>query len=303
MNVHVCCVNSPPSVLKAGHPVFYVCCVSCMGWGGGFSFPSFKFMCSTHVQVRGEYIADFHPDSFAKVGSLMSKYVVLPDIDDLKAKLRKDPSLAKKMKRKGELHFIRNSSEWLVVEQHMVALQGSGNGCNKMGVTYSDFRWQADFCSNKQHRYNQILNKVSVCVSNYMYISHVVVYIIKPIACFGLTRYIQSIDVYNFLSPICLCTYTNIQKRMKRGRAPRNMLFTYGKLHSVTTSRFSWPTGFLRFIADRPRKSLVVLNLAADDLKIVTHKYVLMTSLVIPSCDRMCVSDMEFSRSDCRGVY
>lgn len=111
-----------------------------------------KYSCSVS-QVRAEYIADFHPDSFAKVGALMSKYVVLPDLDDLKAKLKKDPSLAKKMKKRGEIHFIRNSSEWLVVEQHMVALQGGGSACNKMGVGYSDFRWQPDFCSNKQHRY------------------------------------------------------------------------------------------------------------------------------------------------------
>lgn len=104
-------------------------------------------------QVKAEYIADFHPDSFAKVGALMSKYIVIPDIDDLKAKLKKDRSLVNQMKKRGEIHFIRNSSEWLVVDQHMVALHGSGSSCNKMGVTYSDFRWQTEFCTNKQHRY------------------------------------------------------------------------------------------------------------------------------------------------------
>lgn len=119
----------------------------------GFLFlPSLKLCAISVSQVKAEYIADFHPDSFAKVESLLSKYVVIPDLEDLKKKLKKKPSLAKEMKKRGEIHFIRNSSEWLVVEQHMVS-QGAGVGCNKMGVSYSDFRWQPGFCSNKQHRY------------------------------------------------------------------------------------------------------------------------------------------------------
>lgn len=82
----------------------------------------------------------------------MSKYVIIPDIDDMKAKLKKDPSQLKKLNTMGEYVFMTNSSEWLVVDQHMVTLPGGGNGCDRMGVTYSDFRWQEDFCSNLQDR-------------------------------------------------------------------------------------------------------------------------------------------------------
>ena len=105
------------------------------------------------MQVKAEYIADFHPDSFTKASSLLSKYVIIPDIDDIRRKIQKDRSLGAKLKEAGEAHFMTNGSEWLVVDQNMVTLQGGGNGCDKMGVSYSDFKWQAEFCSNKQSRY------------------------------------------------------------------------------------------------------------------------------------------------------
>ena len=106
--------------------------------------------------MKAEYIADFHPDSFSKASSLMSRYVIIPDLDDLKHKMKKDKKLGKKLMKRNELPFAMNSSEWLVVDQNMVSLPGGGNTCNKMGVTYSDFRWQPDFCSNKQLRYIMI---------------------------------------------------------------------------------------------------------------------------------------------------
>ena len=102
--------------------------------------------------MKAEYVADFHPDSFTKVSSLLSKYVIIPDIDDIKRKIKKDSSLRWKLKKSAEALFLTNSSEWLVVDQKMVSLHGGGNGCNKMGVSYSDFKWQAEFCSNKQNR-------------------------------------------------------------------------------------------------------------------------------------------------------
>ena len=52
------------------------------------------------------------------------------------------------------------------------------------------------------------------------------------------------------------------------------MIFTYGKLYSITNKKFSRPTGHISFVANKPQKSLVVITLAADDLKIVTHKSV-----------------------------
>ena len=55
------------------------------------------------------------------------------------------------------------------------------------------------------------------------------------------------------------------------------MLKGFGKLHSVTKRHFSLPTGHVTFIADRPQKSLVVVSLAADNLKIITHKWDIIT--------------------------
>ena len=109
-------------------------------------------LCLHALQVKAEYIADFHPDSFTKASSLLSKYVIIPDIDDVRRKIQKDRSLGAKLRTMGEAHFMTNSSEWLVVDQNMVTLGGGGNACDKMGVSYSDFKWQADFCSNKQNR-------------------------------------------------------------------------------------------------------------------------------------------------------
>ena len=86
----------------------------------------------------------------------MSKYVILPDLDDMKHKLKKNPELAKGLRDRNEIHFMKNSSEWLAVDQTMVSLPGGGNGCNRMGVSYSDFKWQTDFCSNKLYRYIQV---------------------------------------------------------------------------------------------------------------------------------------------------
>ena len=104
------------------------------------------------LQVKAEYIADFYPDTFAKVSSLMSKYVVVPDLDDMKLKLRKNPKLADELRERNEIHFMKNSSEWLAVDQTLVSLPGGGNTCNRMGVSFSDFKWQPEFCSNKQYR-------------------------------------------------------------------------------------------------------------------------------------------------------
>ena len=116
--------------------------------GTGVKLP----FCLISDQVKAEYIADFHPDTFAKATSLQSKYIIIPDLDDIQYKLKKDPKLAQELQERNEIHFMKNSSEWLAVDQKMVALSRGGNTCNKMGVTFNDFRWQPEFCSNKQHR-------------------------------------------------------------------------------------------------------------------------------------------------------
>ena len=104
-------------------------------------------------QVKAEYIGDFHPDTFSRTKLLLSKYIIIPDLDDIQRKLGKSPDLAKELCDRKEIHFMKKSSEWLAVDQNMVALNDGGNTCDRMGVTYSDFRWQSDFCTNKEHRY------------------------------------------------------------------------------------------------------------------------------------------------------
>ena len=104
-------------------------------------------------QVKAEFIGDFHPDTFSRTKLLLSKYIVIPDLDDIERKLRENPDLANELRDRNEIRFMKNSSEWLAVDQSMVALNGGGNTCNRMGVTYSDFKWQSDFCTNKEHRY------------------------------------------------------------------------------------------------------------------------------------------------------
>lgn len=67
-------------------------------------------------------------------------------------KISKDGKVTQGMLARNEIPFLKKKSDWLAVDQKMVALNGGGNTCNKMGVSYSDFRWQTGFCENKQDR-------------------------------------------------------------------------------------------------------------------------------------------------------
>ena len=82
--------------------------------------------------------------------------MIIPDLDEINLKMKNDPAVKTKLKEKGEYPFLLNMSEWLAVEKSYVALGGSGHSCNKMGVTYSAFRWQADICSNLPQRYPKV---------------------------------------------------------------------------------------------------------------------------------------------------
>lgn len=218
-------------------------------------------------QVKAEYIGDFHPDTFSRTKLLLNKYIIIPNLDDIRQKLAKDPNLAKELKERREIHFMKRSSNWLAVDQHMVALSGSGNTCNKMGVTYSDFKWQTDFCTNKLSRY--VYDKAPT---------------VRSISMCSLSL---QLSIYASTSPILegLCKpFTNLiylyytvwygwQERLYFRQRAQYMLFTFGKLHSVTNTKFSMPTGHLTFKAARIRKSMIVITLAADNLKIITHVY------------------------------
>ena len=65
----------------------------------------------------------------------------------------------------------------------------------------------------------------------------------------------------------------SVQVKKDSGKRPQYMLSSYGKLYSITNSKFSLPTGHITFKANRHQKSLLVITLAADDLKIITHLY------------------------------
>lgn len=49
------------------------------------------------------------------------------------------------------------------------------------------------------------------------------------------------------------------------------MLYNYGKVHSVphTNGTINYQ---LNFLADRPTKSVVMLSMVADDIKVMVHK-------------------------------
>ena len=49
------------------------------------------------------------------------------------------------------------------------------------------------------------------------------------------------------------------------------MLHNFGKVHSVPHSR-GLVDYQLNFLADRPTKSLIILSMVADDIKVIVHK-------------------------------
>ena len=61
------------------------------------------------------------------------------------------------------------------------------------------------------------------------------------------------------------------QKLQSEGKKGQYMLHNYGKLHSVphTNGKINYQ---LNFLADRPTKSVVMLSMVADDIKVVVHK-------------------------------
>ena len=65
--------------------------------------------------------------------------------------------------------------------------------------------------------------------------------------------------------------YTYIQKLQSQGKKGQYMLHNYGKVHSVphTNGKINYQ---LNFVADRSTKSVVMLSMVADDIKVVVHK-------------------------------
>ena len=98
------------------------------------------------MQLRVEYVADFHPSTFMPV--LAHKYLLVPN-----PKEDKDaPDLSSDLKETlphvfGYEKFVKNVSEWLLVDKHFFDM--SGLHCNKIGVSYTAFKHQPARCSSK----------------------------------------------------------------------------------------------------------------------------------------------------------
>ena len=103
------------------------------------------------LQVKAEYIADFYPDTFMKASAMANKFVVVPDVEDIQNKIRNDKSILEELKTDSQDKFLENMTEWLALDQTAFSLTGGG-GCNKIGVTYTDFKLQGSFCSNVMGR-------------------------------------------------------------------------------------------------------------------------------------------------------
>ena len=106
----------------------------------------------TFLQVKAEYIADFYPDNFMRASAMATKFVVVPDVEDIRNKIRKDGSILEELKKDSQHKFLENMTEWLALDQTSFSLTGGG-GCDKIGVTYTDFKTQEGFCSNIMGRY------------------------------------------------------------------------------------------------------------------------------------------------------
>ena len=65
-----------------------------------------------------------------------------------------------------------------------------------------------------------------------------------------------------------LCTLQALQSQRKKGEY---MLHNFGKVHSVPHTR-GLVNYQLNFLADRPTKSLIMISMVADDLKVIVHK-------------------------------
>jgi hypothetical protein len=62
-----------------------------------------------------------------------------------------------------------------------------------------------------------------------------------------------------------------VQRLQSQGKKGLHMLHNYGKVYSVphTNGEIDYQ---LNFLADRPTKSVVMLSMVADDIRVVVHK-------------------------------
>jgi hypothetical protein len=85
--------------------------------------------------VRVEYIADFHTDDFLPV--LVHKFLLIPNATNVN---RFPAEWRTEAESSGLLQSIYNSSEWLLVGKEHFGF--TGTHCNKIGVSYTAFRYQ-----------------------------------------------------------------------------------------------------------------------------------------------------------------
>lgn len=100
------------------------------------------------MQVKAEYVADFHPSTFIKSEKLVHKYLLVPDMKTL-PRVRPYGDLSHNAWRNFK-NSVRNMSEWLAVDKSYFDL--SGTRCNKIGVSYTAFKYQPHPCDNPYTR-------------------------------------------------------------------------------------------------------------------------------------------------------
>lgn len=93
------------------------------------------------MQVKAEYIADFHTSDYMPV--MAHKYLLVPDPNLVKSAPQNWKNWAN---RNGFLASIQNPNEWLAVGKEKFGL--SGYHCNKIGVSYQAFRNQPNRCED-----------------------------------------------------------------------------------------------------------------------------------------------------------
>ena len=100
------------------------------------------------LQVKAEYVADFHANSFVKSEKLVHRYLLIPDMN----LLPRQPPFADIYYHQWKpfVDSVSNISEWMAIEKRYFDF--SGFSCNKIGVAYTAFRRQPNPCTSRHGR-------------------------------------------------------------------------------------------------------------------------------------------------------
>ena len=99
-------------------------------------------------QVKAEYVADFHPNSFVESKKLAHRFLLVPDMSTLPSTVPFPDVDTREWNT--FVSSVKNISEWMAIEKQYFDL--SGYSCNKIGVSYTAFRHQPNRCVSKYSR-------------------------------------------------------------------------------------------------------------------------------------------------------